>query len=103
MFFVGEHGSNCFEVNSHVISHGYNWQLGPCHASYQPYGIYTDNCCVPNGDHWFSCNPSLSKWNDGGVVKIGKHQFCDDFVGYNQFIMINITGSIADDFSYSYI
>ena len=98
MSSADEHGSTCIDINLYTTSEGYKWQLGPCHDSheysenYETVQIFTNKCCLQNGNHIFSCN---NKQGDGwanGVVRIGNHQFCDDFVGYNKLITINIPG-----------
>ena len=106
-FSADKHGLRCFDINFYATSKSYNWQLGHCHFSDQYAGgvlgfpkgdvtiqIFTSKCCVPDGDHIFSCkNDNGNGWAHG-VVKIGKHQFCDDIIGYNKFITINIPGRI---------
>ena len=74
----------------------YNWQLGPCHTShtYSRTGTYTDKCCLPNGDNILSCKSSQNHGWANSVVTIGKHKFCDDSVGYNQLIKLNISGEL---------
>ena len=99
-----KHGSTCIDISYQQLrdtkSGSYTWQLGPCPV-FHPYsgnGRYTEKCCVPNGDHIFSCTNSQGNGWDNAVVKIGDHQFCDDFVGYNKLIKINIPGSTEDTF-----
>ena len=97
VFSIDTHGSVCINVDLHTLhtkNDIYKWQLGPCQAShkYSQIGTYTEKCCVPNGDHLLSCK---NKQHDGWVdtaVTIGKHRFCDDSVGYNQLIKLNIQG-----------
>ena len=72
----------------------YSWELAQCYImnDYSKLGTYTKKCCIHPGDHLLSC---LSTNNIGWVdsfVRIGDHLFCDDIVGYNKFIRINIPG-----------
>ena len=106
-FCTDKHGFKCIDISLHMardIWQGYyKWKLGPCHVSYKSQGIYTDQCCVPYGDNWFSCSPDYRDGSNEGVIKIGRHQFCDDFVGFNQLITLNFPGNMTNDISYSYM
>ena len=101
MILLDGKGSTCMDIDLHATSDTYKWQLGPCQFSlkYSKSSLkYTEKCCVPNGDHLFSCKSGQSSGWDNGVVKIGRHQFCDDSVGFNQLTTINIPGRIAGHF-----
>ena len=77
----------------------YNWDLAPCSPSHlskhKPGGgrwRYIEKCCLPNGNYLLSCTTiRLHGWIDS-FVKIGKHQFCDDYTTYNSLVKLNIPG-----------
>ena len=108
-FFTDKHGSTCIDIHYRQFnderSDSYTWQFGRCHASHQNFGNgrYTDRCCIPNGDHIFSCTNNQGNGWHNAVVKIGRHQFCDDVVGYKKLIKLNIPGRILDALFYLYI
>ena len=79
----------------HTSRNSYTWELGQCFASHKfsTAKIYTEKCCVSNGDHTLQC---IDEQNTGWVnsrITIGHHTFCDDVVGYTKFILINIEGT----------
>ena len=86
----------------YATTDSYKWQLGPCHSSHihSTEGTYTEQCCVQKDEHILSCKSYQNNGWTNGVVKLGRHQFCDDFVGYNQFIKINIPGRIKNTLPY---
>ena len=97
MPFTDEHGSTCIDINFHSTSSNYKWQLGSCHNSIAWHfgGIYTQKCCLANGDHVLSCmGDDGEDWNNGDVIRIGAHHFCDDFAGYPKLTRINIPGMV---------
>ena len=52
----------------------------------------TEKCCVPNDDHILSCQSNQGNGWANAVVRIGKHQFCDDIVGYKKLVTISFKG-----------
>ena len=47
---------------------------------------------MTSGDYLLSCkNTEKDGWTNS-FVKIGWHQFCDDYTGYNTFRALNIPG-----------
>ena len=103
-WFIDELGSTCINIHLHSRRGSYSWQFGPCHSSQQYSGSntytekYTEKCCAPNGEHIFSCKDTKGGGWDHSLVKIGGHQFCDDIVGYEKMIAINITGGAVQKF-----
>ena len=95
--FADERGSICTDIELQVSTDEYKWKLGSCHASHQysEPGTYTERCCIPNGEHIFSCNSIQGNGWANSIVRIGKHQFCDDIIGFNNLITINIPGEIV--------
>ena len=92
--FTDEYGSICIEIKLNAKDDSYRWKLGSCYASHKFSGVgtYIEKCCLSNGNHIFSCKNSQGNGWANSVVKIGNHQFCDDFVGYNKLITINVPG-----------
>ena len=97
MVFIDKLGSICIDVHLYAQRGSYNWQFGPCHSSHQfsGSGTYTEKCCAPNGDYIFSCKDTKGDGWDNSFVTIGGHQFCDDIVGYEKLLAINISGGIV--------
>ena len=102
---IAKHGSTCIDISLHTRRESYLWQLGQCHASFQysRSGLYTEKCCIQNGDHILSCKNNKGDGWVFSVVKIGQHQFCDDFVGYSKSTKINIPGRTERAISHKYI
>ena len=88
--------SICMDIDLHTQSDQYKWQLGPCYSSHDHSGNarYSEKCCIPYGDHILSCGKSDENGWANSVVKIGSHQFCDDLVGLDKLIAINIPGEV---------
>ena len=92
-------GITCLDITLHTRSTSYNWDLTPCspsHRSERKAGTirwrYTQKCCMPNGNYLLLCESSKTHgWMDS-IVKIGQHQFCDDYTGYNSIVKLNIRG-----------
>ena len=97
---IDELGSICIDIHLDARRGSYNWQFGPCHSSHQYFGsgTYTEKCCAPNGDYIFSCKDTKGDGWVNSVVKIGSHQFCDDIVGYEKLLAIDISGTIVKKF-----
>ena len=94
------------DVQLHTVATSYNWELGHCYGT-QKYtlsaNVYIEKCCVGNGRHLLSCENTVNGgWMDS-FVKIGGHTFCDDIVGINKFILLNIPGTYNFIHTYSYI
>ena len=74
----------------------YEWELGPCVPSHKYKAgsdIFSEKCCVPIGNYVLSCrNNDELGWLLNNFVKVGRHQFCDEYVGYNALSAINIPG-----------
>ena len=72
-----------------------NWSLGNCSSSHKWMGpgTYTEKCCLSGGTHVLMCKTGRTKndWS-GTVVTVMGHRFCEDFVGYETAIAINISG-----------
>ena len=107
MSFADEHGSICIDIKFHSTDSNYKWQLGLCHNSIAWHvrlgGIYIQKCCLANGDHVLSCMADDGEdWNKGSVIRIGAHQFCDDFAGYPKLTRINIPGMV-NIFTYMHV
>ena len=85
------------DVDLHTAMNGYTWELGQCLASdkYSIAGTYTEKCCVPNGKHIMSCKSVQNNGWINAFVGIEGHIFCDDMIGYDKFITINIPGKTA--------
>ena len=98
IFYSDIHGETCTNIDLHTTRDSYKWQLGPCISSlkFSRIGTYTEKCCVPNDDQILSCRSDQPDGWGNSVVAIGNHQFCDDSVGYNQLIKLNIPGEHAN-------
>ena len=74
----------------------FGWSLGDCSGSgiWLGSGTYTDICCISEEQHILNCWTSSHyqrDWSNTILMMLG-HQFCDDFVGHNAFIPLNISG-----------
>ena len=103
--YTEQEGLTCLDITLEMDQHEYSWDFGPCTPSHTSYtGMhrtyrYIEKCCIPSGDYLLSCkskeNHQLENqygWIDS-LVKIGRHQFCDDYTGYNTFVSLNIPGT----------
>ena len=54
-------------------------------------------CCLPDGNHVVTCRTSRNKqdWSNN-VLLISGHRFCEDFVGYEAAIDIDVSGTSYD-------
>ena len=99
---IEQNNSTCFDIILDIprIRKDKNtWEFGPCFSSHDNDQFsslnrrsYTEKCCVPNGDYALSCKSKKSTGWVRSFVKIGRHQFCDDYTGYNSFVALNIPG-----------
>ena len=76
-------------------NHG--WSIGHCNDSlkWMGSGTYTEKCCISGGLHILSCKARSHgdrDWSNNILTMLG-HQFCNDFVGHNAFIVLNVTGT----------
>ena len=73
------------------------WSLGPCSQSQKGLGEgrYTERCCLSEGIHILTCKAGRNEndWSSNVVMILG-HRFCDDFVGHEAYIAINVSGTI---------
>ena len=74
----------------------FNWAFVNCSASLKWLGpgTYTEKCCLPDGHHVVTCRTSRNKqdWSNN-VLLISGHRFCEDFVGYEAAINIDVSGT----------
>ena len=79
-----------------------SWSLGHCSQSQKWVGpgTYIERCCLFKGVHTLTCKTNRDKndWSTN-VVQILGHRFCEDFVGYEAAMAINITGISYSDIS----
>ena len=75
------------------------WSLGPCSQSQKSLGEgrYTERCCLSEGIHILTCKAGRNEndWSSNVVMILG-HRFCEDFVGYEAVIPINISGILMN-------
>ena len=98
--------STCFDVSMYMPRSDLGWSLGYCSSfgKWLGSGTYTDKCCISGDLHILTCNTSshsLRDWSNS-VLNILGHQFCDDFVGHNAFIALNISGDFTCTYVYIY-
>ena len=71
------------------------WSFGNCSASHRWVGpgTYAEKCCLSEGIHLLTCKTTRHRndWSTNVVMMFG-HRFCEDFVGYEDVIALNITG-----------
>ena len=76
----------------------FNWEFGNCSASLKWLGpgTYTEKCCLPDGNHVVICKTSRNTqdWSDNSLLILG-HRFCEDFVGYEAVIEVNVSGILV--------
>ena len=79
----------------HKKRNTYRWELGQCHATqkYASAYISSEKCCISNGDYLLSCTSSKDSSWDNSFVTIKDHKFCDDMIGHNKFIVMNMPGT----------
>ena len=74
------------------------WSLGACSSlnssEYQFPALYIHRCCLQPGRHLLSCysDPPAHGWTNAHLT-IDGHRFCDDFVGFTSFQILEITGT----------
>ena len=99
-------GQTCMDVNLHTATTGYTWELVQCSTTdeYSISGTYTEKCCIPNGNHVLSCHSGQNNDWVNAVVGIDGHKFCDDMIGHEKFVAINIPGtnSSTNIFTHTY-
>ena len=93
-------GLTCIDVKLHTDKTDYDWEFGQCYGSIAKLWLrhankYTEKCCLTNDNHVLSCkNNQNGGWIDG-FVRIGGHKFCDDIIGDNKFILVNVPGTYS--------
>ena len=82
---------------------GYTWELGQCYTTdqYSIAGTYTEKCCVPSGNHVLSCHSAQNNGWVNAFVGIDGHMFCDDMIGYDKFVAIDIPGTNSNIHSFT--
>ena len=73
------------------------WSFGHCSSSqeWRGPGTYIEKCCVSEGKHLLTCSTSRHKndWSSIDLRMLG-HRFCDDFVGYEALIELDVSGAL---------
>ena len=71
------------------------WSLGHCSSSHKwmGAGTYIQKCCLSGGTHILTCKTARHNhdWSSNAVIILG-HRFCEDFVGYEEAMEMNISG-----------
>ena len=77
------------------------WILGSCFSSnsiekgitYQYPAVYTERCCLPSGTHTLKCYnlPQARGWKETYLL-INGLRYCDNFIDYEFFQKISVTG-----------
>ena len=96
VFLTSGPASKCFDVSMYKSTSDFGWSLGNCSGSdkWLGSGTYTDQCCITEELQVLTCSTrsrGRGDWSNSILMMLG-HQFCDDFVGHNAFIEINVTG-----------
>ena len=96
LFLTSALASKCFDVSMYKSTSDFGWALGNCSGSdeWLGSGTYTDKCCISDESQVLTCSTrsrGRRDWSNCILMMLG-HQFCDDFVGHNAFIEINVTG-----------
>ena len=99
MLLLSDSSPMCFDVSMTERSTSeYSWLLGHCSISHKWLGpgSYTEKCCISEGVHILTCSTkrSTNDWSLNGLTILG-HRFCDDFVGYETAMAINISGNLC--------
>ena len=84
----------CLDVIHRSTSQNYKWTLGSCTAAdeYARPGAYTTQCCTNYETPILTCkNSDINGWKDSHL-EINGHRFCDDVVGYESRIQLNVSG-----------
>ena len=96
-------GETLYEKTSRLKNNStVRWKLGACSSlnsieagsTYQYSALYTERCCLDSGRYTLVCynSPPAKGWNNAHIL-INGHQYCDDFVTYESFQKIYVTGS----------
>ena len=96
-------GETLYEKTSRLKNNStVRWKLGACSSlnsieagsTYQYSAIYIERCCLDSGRYTLVCynSPPAKGWNNAHII-INGHQYCDDFVTYESFQKILVTGS----------
>ena len=96
--FTLEGTLECFDVSMYKPTPFVGWSFGHCHGSrkWLGSGIYHDKCCISEGRHILTCSTISHRqrdWSSTYLIMLG-HQFCEDFVGHNAFLSLNVSGAI---------
>ena len=71
------------------------WSFSHCSSPHKWMGggMYIQKCCLSGGAHILTCKTSRHNydWSSYAVTILG-HRFCEDFVGYEDAVAINISG-----------
>ena len=84
----------CLDVIHHSTSQSYKWTLGSCTAAdeYARPGAYITQCCTNYETPILTCkNSDINGWKDSHL-EINGHRFCDDVVGYEARVQLNVSG-----------
>ena len=97
-YYLKGNESICFDVYMTERSTPENtWSLGNCAQSQKWIGpgTYTESCCLSKGVHTLTCKTDRAKsdWSSNVVIVMG-HRFCEDFVGYQAVVSLNISGVV---------
>ena len=95
-YSITEHARLCFDVK--VIG-SFVWTLGHCSSALELMGhdSYSQKCCLSGAIHVLNCKirRANNDWSESVVMLLG-HRFCEEFVGYETFIAINISGIVRN-------
>ena len=95
-YSITDYGLICIDVYMTEWRTAENkWSLGHCYSSHKwvGAGTYIQKCCLSEGTHILTCKTSRHNddWSSNVVIILG-HRFCEDFVGYEEAMAINISG-----------
>ena len=59
-----------------------SWSLGSCTSTrtYGSFEVYSQVCCLPNGDYSLTCKDSFGDGWYGGYITIKGNRYCENFV-----------------------
>ena len=95
LYSLSEPGSTCVDIAFYTRLPEYNWSFGHCFSSHTwlGRGTYTEKCCISDPMNTLTCSTTSKEgdWSNNALMLFG-HHFCDDLVGRETEIGLNVAG-----------
>ena len=77
--------NDCFDVvlTTKRWAEEITWSIGSCRSSqsYMNFNVFTQQCCLADGDYKIKCQDSYADGWHGGYLEINGQKYCEDFTG----------------------